>query len=64
MQNTLVSHDPALPSIGPLRRLVAQWRTRRRSRRCLGLLDARLLRDIGIDPWEAACEAKRPFWRA
>lgn len=64
MENTVASRDPALPSLGPVRRLVAEWRTRRQSRKSLAQLDARLLRDIGMDPWQAACEARRPFWKA
>lgn len=64
MQNALASRDPALPSLRALRRLLAQWRARRQSRASLGRLDPRLLRDIGIDPWQAAQEAARPFWKA
>jgi|RhiMetdeSRZDD1v2_1073273.scaffolds.fasta_scaffold00227_25 uncharacterized protein YjiS (DUF1127 family) len=44
-------------------RLVALWRERARQRHALASLDARLLRDIGITPYDAACECNKPFWR-
>jgi uncharacterized protein YjiS (DUF1127 family) len=44
-------------------RLVALWRARARQRHALASLDARLLRDIGITPYDAACECNKPFWR-
>lgn len=50
-----------------LRRAVAGltglWSFRQRSRTALGLLDDRLLKDIGLDPASAADEATKPFWR-
>jgi uncharacterized protein YjiS (DUF1127 family) len=36
---------------------------RRQSRRCLSRLDPRLLRDIGLSPYEAQTECAKPFWR-
>ena len=42
----------------------AAWRRLARERRKLSALDARLLRDIGLDADEAAREAARPFWDA
>jgi uncharacterized protein YjiS (DUF1127 family) len=44
-------------------RLVARWRARARQRHALASLDERLLRDIGITPYDAACECNKPFWR-
>lgn len=44
-------------------RLLHHWSGLRRSRSALGQLDARLLRDIGLDPSSAGTEASRPFWR-
>jgi uncharacterized protein YjiS (DUF1127 family) len=44
-------------------RLVALWRERARQRHALASLDARLLRDIGITPYDAAHECSKPFWR-
>ena len=38
------------------------WRRLAAERRRLSQLDARLLRDIGIDPSAAEAEAARPFW--
>ncbi len=39
------------------------WTSRSRQRRALAELDDRLLRDIGVTRYEAACEAEKPFWR-
>ena len=39
------------------------WR-RHRSRRHIGQLDARTLKDIGITFAEAEAEANKPFWRS
>ncbi len=37
---------------------------RSRERQVLASMDARMLRDIGVTPYEAAEEARKPFWRA
>jgi uncharacterized protein YjiS (DUF1127 family) len=37
---------------------------RSRERQFLAGMDARMLRDIGVTPYEAAAEARKPFWRA
>ncbi|MFN3614738.1 MAG: DUF1127 domain-containing protein [Rubrimonas sp.] len=42
--------------------VIAAWRAVSSQRRALSKLDARLLRDIGLDPVTAAAEAERPFW--
>ncbi len=39
------------------------WRDRARSRRQLGELNERLLRDIGLDRASAQAEADKSFWR-
>lgn len=43
--------------------LVTLWATRRRTRRALSQLDARLLRDVGLTPTQANQEARRVFWK-
>lgn len=43
--------------------LFATWRTRARQRRELAQIDARSLREAGIDPGIADFEAAQPFWR-
>lgn len=51
---------------GLLVRLVLAWfdmRAKQRSRHHLGQLDARLLRDIGIDRATAQEEARRSVWQ-
>lgn len=40
------------------------WRRVARERRALAKLDARLLRDIGLDQGSAEVESARPFWDA
>jgi uncharacterized protein YjiS (DUF1127 family) len=37
---------------------------RSRERQILATMDARELRDIGVTPYEAGTEARKPFWRA
>lgn len=44
-------------------RKLALWARRRRSRAALGVLDAHLLRDIGLNAQSARLEAERPFWQ-
>lgn len=43
--------------------MLSIWRQRMIMRRSLGLIDARSLRDAGIDPGLADYEAAQPFWR-
>lgn len=43
--------------------LLATWRERARVRRELARIDARSLREAGIDPGAADFEAAQPFWR-
>jgi uncharacterized protein YjiS (DUF1127 family) len=45
-----------------LRRTLATWSERRRSRIALSRLSPALLRDIGLDRAIAAGEARLPFW--
>lgn len=40
------------------------WRARVHARRSLAQIDARTLRDAGIDPVAAQYESLRPFWVA
>lgn len=62
---SLIRRAPSAPcSPRAALRRIALWRALSRERRALATLDARLLRDIGIDAAEAAREAARPFWDA
>lgn len=62
---------PAVPLRGPAIRPVLSraldkvlcWHERLKSRRMLGSLDDRMLRDVGIDRATARREAETPFWR-
>lgn len=40
-----------------------QWMDRRYQRQQLAQLDARQLRDIGLDAEQVQAEIQRPFWR-
>jgi uncharacterized protein YjiS (DUF1127 family) len=44
--------------------LFGLWRRRSRDREVLAAMSKRELQDIGMTPWEARCEANKPFWRA
>lgn len=62
-----MDHAVACPVVPPRRsvlKLVLAALALRRSRLRLRDLDAHLLRDIGLSPAEAACEAQRPAWDA
>lgn len=41
-----------------------EWRRRRAERHELARLDARMLRDVGLDPGTVYYEASQSFWRA
>lgn len=51
------------PVLTELRRVIATWSTRRRSRLALSQLSPSQLRDIGLERTVAADEAARPFWQ-
>ncbi|MEO0359677.1 MAG: DUF1127 domain-containing protein [Pseudomonadota bacterium] len=54
-----------IPAAGfrDMMRTAALWLQIRRERRALDTLDARMLRDIGLDREAAEAEARRPCWR-
>jgi uncharacterized protein YjiS (DUF1127 family) len=56
----------AVPAARPAPRslfaTVALWADRTRQRRALASLTTEALKDIGIDPADAAHEAAKPFW--
>jgi uncharacterized protein YjiS (DUF1127 family) len=43
--------------------VIGTWRTRSRERAELAQLDARSLRDLGLNPGNIQFEANKPFWR-
>lgn len=49
--------------IGRIDNTLALWHFRVDSRRELLGLDERLLKDLGIDRFQACNEARKPFWR-
>jgi len=44
--------------------LIAEWVRRSESRRELGRLSDRELRDLGLTRFDATREARKPFWQA
>ena len=58
---------PRRPDAGrgrlPIIATIALWCHRVRTRRELARLNDRMLRDIGIDSYDAEREAAKPFWR-
>jgi uncharacterized protein YjiS (DUF1127 family) len=58
-----LTHHP-LPPLSRVLLVVVQWDLRRRTRKDLRGLPDYMLRDIGLDPFNAAQEAAKPFWRA
>ena len=58
------ARTPASPSwIATALATLKAWTARRRQRRALAALDARLLRDVGLSAEDAAEESRKPFWR-
>jgi uncharacterized protein YjiS (DUF1127 family) len=62
--------DLSAQPLPPLSRLlvtlaltVAAWELRHRTRKHLADLPEQMLRDIGLNPNDAAIEAEKPFWR-
>lgn len=53
-----------LPMLVILADRLMTWIERARSRRVLGCLDERMLRDIGADRGTIHTEIQKPFWRA
>jgi uncharacterized protein YjiS (DUF1127 family) len=65
-----LNQAPAAPQraglLGMIERAFAtlmQWRDRAYSRRELATFDRRMLRDIGVSPYDAGREINKPFWR-
>ena len=48
----------------PLRQTIHLYWQRARTRRQLAVLDARMLKDIGVDRTEMLVESAKPFWTA
>ena len=44
-------------------KVVTAWTARQQTRGALKRLDSHLLRDIGLNPTDAAEEFAKPFWR-
>lgn len=58
--------SPRAPSGRPLSRILGTlhlWQTRARQRAALGVLDDRLLEDVGLTRAQALDESRKPFWQ-
>ena len=62
---TLSGEPPmaAISNFAAFAKVIGTWRERARERRELTLLDARSLRDLGLNPTNVQFEASKPFWR-
>ena len=47
-----------------MKTLIREWRLRRLTRREIGKLDGRTIRDLGLCESQLQFEATKPFWRA
>jgi len=63
VQTTRISKNPTARRIR-IKRVIAEWRNRARSRHELANLSDRQLRDIGLSRYSANFESSKPFWRA
>jgi uncharacterized protein YjiS (DUF1127 family) len=59
-----IFHPYLLARRSQVKRLIAEWRTRARSRSELMTLSDRTLLDIGVSRIDAVFEASKPFWMA
>jgi uncharacterized protein YjiS (DUF1127 family) len=57
------SRAPLAGTFTAFTNVIGTWRTRARERRELSQLDARSLRDLGLNPGNIQFEANKPFWR-
>ena len=60
----LTVRSSAYSALSDMRGLIGVWRRRFDERKKLGLLDDRMLRDIGLDRQDIAVEVEKPFWKA
>jgi len=47
-----------------VKRLIKTWVKNSNGRKELARLDARMLKDIGLEPYQVDAEINKPFWRA
>ena len=59
----LTVRSAANDAIGGLLALISTWRRRMDERKKLGLLDDRMLDDIGLQPLDVRREIEKPFWQ-
>lgn len=57
------SRAPLAGTFTAFAKVIGTWRERSRDRRELSQLDARSLRDLGLNPGNIEFEANKPFWR-
>ena len=58
------ANDRLVHAVGEAVHTFGVWAFRHRQRRALMELDDHILRDIGLDRWQAEHEGNKPFWQA
>ena len=58
------SRAPLAGTFTAFAEVIGTWRQRNRERRELAQLDARSLRDLGLNPGNVQFEVNKPFWRS
>jgi len=66
MANISLHNSSAPPSgtFATFTQVIGAWRRRSQERRELAQLDARSLRDLGLNPVNIQFEANKPFWQS
>ena len=67
MQKAISTFGVSVDTRSGMSRLAAvlyRWQQRMQEREHLGMLDERLLKDIGLTRLQALSEVRKPFWRA
>ena len=57
------SRAPLAGTFTAVGNVIGTWRQRNRERRELAQLDARSLKDLGLNPSNIQFEVDKPFWR-
>ncbi len=66
MANISLQHSsaPLSGTFAAFTQVIGAWRRRSQERRELAQLDARSLRDLGLNPVNIQFEANKPFWQS
>lgn len=50
-------------AMSSMKATVVEWNKRNQGRKDLARMDARMLRDIGLEPYQVQAEVNKPFWK-